>query len=195
MNVYFGSGVLIIVGEVLVLGGVIAVLILSRRRSKKVQELRQEIASTLRENALADELKNTYASDEKIEELKKSEPTKVTFHDQEDITPRGVILQICVMAPLSTRFYIFDIKDKIIIGGSERNHLVLEDAGVEDILCHLIMQNGRIYIKRISEGGSLGVIRDGRSLSFGDQLLALTDGDLIMAGKDRLELRFVTEGV
>ncbi len=195
MNVYFGSGVLIIVGEVLVLGGVIAVLILSRRRSKKVQELRQEIASTLRENALADELKNTYASDEKIEELKKSEPTKVTFHDQEDITPRGVILQICVMAPLSTRFYIFDIKDKISIGGSERNHLVLEDAGVEDNLCHLIMQNGRIYIKRISEGGSLGVIRDGRSLSFGDQLLALTDGDLIMAGKDRLELRFVTEGM
>ena len=195
MNIFFGPEALVIVGEVLLLGGAIAVLVVSRRRNKRERELRQQIAGVLRENELADDLKNAYVSAEKVEELKKSEPVKTEFHDQEKIEPRGVLLRINVVAPLSTRSYLFDIRDKISIGESERNHLVLEDAGVEDVLCHLIMQDHRIYIKRISGKEDLEVLRGGQPLVLGEQLLALTDGDLIRAGRDRLELHFISDGL
>jgi hypothetical protein len=194
MNVLPGYNVWIIAGEVVLLAVVITVMVVLRRRSKKADLQRMQVAEILRDNALDDALKNVYASDEKVEELKKSEPLQVAFHDPQEVSPRGVLVQIEVEAALSTRRYLFDIKDKISIGGSEKNRLVLEDADVDDVLCHLIMQNNQVYVKSISPREGLCIHRNGHMLPLSDQLLAIADGDLLMAGNDRLHLNLISVG-
>ena len=152
---------IVIGGEVLIIVGLLILLIVLVSANKKKRVVRERMADRSRDDRLRTALENQYASDKVKDMAARNVAYQVAYHDDLEKQSDAICVQLIERNPLSTKEYIFYIKDLIRIGTDLQNELVLKDDNGRMLEVQLIRENKQLFVTVFSPAGFIySVVRN-----------------------------------
>lgn len=178
----------ILIYEVLVIIILIAVLIVQKRKGRKIVERKKIADKKTRNSQLEEQLKNP---DSEIDWRKTPNPFEVQYTLNQDGGRKSkseIQIEIEVYTEMSVQHYLFDLNEKITIGGSEKNALPLNDQTIAERSCSIVAKNKSVYIKNENENALIYIQRGKNSIQIKNQIIKLQDKDNLQIGKTTLHI-------
>lgn len=106
--------------------------------------------------------------------------------------PAEIMLQLTERCELSTRKYMFHIEDRITIGSQAgENDVVAVSPRIAKRQCELFRIDQRLFVKKISEGGNVLLVRGKRQHPVGQDGVQLQSHDELRIGDYVYEVTFL----
>ncbi len=175
---------------IVVLGGILIWLLSKKSKTKKMNSLAKE---KVRENELDNVLLNPAAVEDNVKAKNSTNIAyDVQYHEEELKHQKDMItVRIRVEAPLSTKKYMIQIKDKAGIGSGKGNEIEINDLGVKEMHCTLLHDNKRLFIKSGESGAVIGIRRKKKVYEVGQTIPRLEVGDRIVLGSTEIEIESI----
>ena len=170
------------------------------KRQKREKELRQKAGDKLREEALDRALtggkrKGAAAAGSR------TVPFEVSYDQQgrDDGSSReidldrisGMMLQVTEYSELSSKKYMFHMKEQIHIGSGADNQIVLSDQRVARCQCIIYEGNGYLYLKNMDAWAKVVVCRGKKTAVVDAKPIRLRSGDRVKIADNTYELQII----
>lgn len=182
---------IVIGGEVLIIVGLLILLIVLVSANKKKRVVRERMADRSRDDRLRTALENQYASDKVKDMAARNVAYQVAYHDDLEKQSDAICVQLIERNPLSTKEYIFYIKDLIRIGTDLQNELVLKDDNGRMLEVQLIRENKQLFVKNCILASGVHLQRGKKQYPLDTRLLKVLDSDWLILGQTIIEIHIL----
>lgn len=179
---------IVIGGEVLAIIGLMILLIVLLSANKKKRVIREHMADRSRDDRLRTALENQYAADKVKDAAARNVAYQVSYHDNLEKQSDAICVQLMERCPLSTKEYIFYIKDLIRIGTDCQNELVLKDNNGKMLEVQLIRENEQLFVKNCISASRVYLQRDKKRYPVDTRLIKVLDSDELILGDTSIEI-------
>ena len=169
---------------------VLLILMFRRRKAKKEREMlffREQESRRLTERISNPD----YLEREGIE-FSRSYPYQVHgggSKPAEKEGPRDKVIGISLQSKMLTREFLLPVSDGILIGRGPNNTISIENPDVAEHQCRIFRSGGQLCVESLSMDPT-ELRRGTRSIQVSGRPMAITDGDVICFGDNRLVLKF-----
>ena len=169
---------------------VLLIRVIKRRREAREREIL--LARERESRRLTERISNPAYLEREGIGTSRSYPYKV--HDGgvqpagQDAQPDQVVA-ISLQSRMLTREFLLPVSDGILIGGDPNNTICIENPDVAQRQCRIFRSGGRLCLESLGPDPT-ELKRGNRSVQVGGRPVALTGGDTICFGDNRLVLKF-----
>ena len=182
---------IVIGGEVLAIIGLVILLIVLLSANKKKRVIREHMADRSRDDRLRIALENQYATDKVKDTAARNVAYQVSYHDDFEKQSDAICVQLTERCPLSTKEYMFYIKDLIRIGTDFQNELILKDDKGRLLEVQLIREDKQLFVKNCILASRVYLQRDKKQYPVDTRLIKVLDSDYLILGSTSIEIHIL----
>lgn len=178
----------------------IMIIVVRGKRKKKQQNLVNAYSKKKREEELDKLLRN----EDKKSDIKEMRPYEVIYENSESLRDAEAIkrkrinmirVQLTARTEYSTKKYFLEIKNRVSIGRSKSNEIVLDDPKVSSTHCILLNEDGLLYVCDAgSENGTENrttLVRKYKRIEVKDNPIQINNGDKLQIAENTVILNYV----
>lgn len=165
----------------------IAVLVILQRNWKKRQEEKARRDKRLKDQILAEALKNSRGKRSSFGGKGKAEPLDLNQDPQKNI--KGVIVVQMTMGGNKAERYAMNPEDHILLGAAEgMNDIVLQDSNIAQQQCDIFMYQEQVYVRNLNSSYPMGLKRGNQRTPVGDRGIRILTGDTLWLGSCQIRI-------
>lgn len=172
---------------VLLIAAIAVAVILFNQRSRRIK-LQKAAMDKERDQQLEQRLRNGKIPSQENSGMVQT-PYEVVYQEKGKHPTSEIQIELTVISEVSEKKYMLPVRDKISIGKSTQNDLVLSESGVSRTHCSLIRRNSDIYIKDLNSTNGTVVVRKSQKTKLQGQSVKIQTGDQIFLGSCSLEVK------
>ena len=171
----------------------LAIMIMSIRRRKEDKEREMTLAREQKSRILTERISNPAYLEREGIQFGRSYPYKV--HDggvlpAEQGGTRDQMVEISLQSKMLTREFLLPVSDGILIGRGPNNTISIDNPDVVEHQCRIFRNGSQLCVESLSMDHPTELQRGARSIQVSGKPMALTGGDIICFGDNRLLLKF-----
>lgn len=170
----------------------VVLLILKIRRRREEKDREMMVVREQESRRLTERISNPDYLEREGIEFSRSYPYQVHgggSKPAEKEGPRDKVIGISLQSKMLTREFLLPVSDGILIGRGPNNTISIENPDVAEHQCRIYFIDRQLCVDSL-DVDPIELLRGGRSIQVSGRPVAITGGDIICFGDNRLILKF-----